>query len=447
MRNFVNDTSVGAKLLSDLGKLLIDFHGANEQLELTIPARQLDMLDRFAGLEKERARCRAAWEKLLTARRKLADFTQASPDENELARLREELADIERVNPEIGEEADLSARYKAIANSREVLLLCDQLRETLLDGEMSAVNQLGEAHRQLHDLERLAEGSAEALISECDELQESAQSLARKVADIADRVELDGEALQSIESRLESIHTLKRRYHTDEAGLIELADFARERLAGSADREKLRRELEKAEKSVLDELQTVAAELSEKRRAAAGKLTAAVRDILHEIGFPGCRLDAAITSAELSALGADALELQFSANVGEELRPLHKIASSGELSRLMLALRSVIASADLLPTVVFDEIDMNIGGETANMVGEKLRALGRHCQILCISHLAQVAARADAHYGVEKYAESGRTISQVHKLADPVPELARMLGGGASALRHAGELFNQLKRG
>ncbi len=447
VRNFVNDTPVSAKLLSDLGKLLIDFHGANEQLELTIPARQLDLLDRFAGLDQERAAGREAWEKLLAARRRLAEFAENSPDEAELERYRETLQDIDRVNPAPGEEAELSARYQIIANSREVLLLCDQLRETLLDGEMSAVNQLGEAHRQLHDLERLAAGSAESLLAECDELQENAQNLARQVSAIADHVDLDGEALQALESRLESIHTLKRRYHTDEAGLIELAQTARERLAGSADRKKHRRELEKEELQAQEVLRSVAADLTKKRRAAATKLTAAVRDILVEIGFPGCRLEAALGATELSALGGDALELQFSANVGEELRPLHKIASSGELSRLMLALRSVIASADLLPTVVFDEIDMNIGGETANMVGEKLRALGAHCQILCISHLAQVAARADAHYGVVKHTESGRTVSQVRKLADPVPELARMLGGGASALRHAQELFEQVKRG
>ena len=140
----------------------------------------------------------------------------------------------------------------------------------------------------------------------------------------------------------------------------------------------------------------------------------------------------------------DKLELLFSANPGEELRPLRKVASSGELSRLMLALKTVLADADAVPTVIFDEIDMNIGGETANKVGDELWSLGQKRQILCISHLAQVAARADNHFKVEKICRDARTFSQAVQLDDPVPELARMLGGGNSALKHAAEMYSQL---
>ena len=141
----------------------------------------------------------------------------------------------------------------------------------------------------------------------------------------------------------------------------------------------------------------------------------------------------------------DHLEIMFSANKGEDLRPLRKIASSGELSRLMLALKTVLADADAVPTVIFDEIDMNIGGETANQVGNELRALGKKRQIICISHLAQVAARADEHFLVRKFTEGERTISRICKLDDPAEEIGRMLGGGDSALRHAGELLKSLK--
>ena len=146
------------------------------------------------------------------------------------------------------------------------------------------------------------------------------------------------------------------------------------------------------------------------------------------------------------ASGMDKLELHFSANVGEELRPLRKIASSGELSRVMLAMKTVLADADAVATVVFDEIDMNIGGETANRVGEELHALGSHRQILCISHLVQVAARADAHFLAEKHTEKGRTLTYVRRLDDVKPELARMLGGGESSLRHAEALMKELAR-
>ncbi len=140
------------------------------------------------------------------------------------------------------------------------------------------------------------------------------------------------------------------------------------------------------------------------------------------------------------------MEIVFGANSGETPRPLRRIASSGELSRFMLAMKTVLADADDVPTVVFDEIDMNIGGETANQVGEKLHALGAHRQIFCISHLAQVAARADHHFEVAKTTENGRTFSRIVPLSDPVPELARMLGGGKSALRHAADLAASVRR-
>ena len=144
--------------------------------------------------------------------------------------------------------------------------------------------------------------------------------------------------------------------------------------------------------------------------------------------------------------GMDKLDIWFSANVGEEPRPLRKIASSGELSRLMLAMKTVLADADAVPTVVFDEIDMNIGGETANRVGEALHDLGSHRQILCISHLVQVAARADAHFLARKHTANGRTLSTITRLSDVKPELARMLGGGESSLRHASALLKELDR-
>ena len=168
-------------------------------------------------------------------------------------------------------------------------------------------------------------------------------------------------------------------------------------------------------------------------------------DKLSAIGFNGAQMDASFSEIPPGANGKDRIELLFNANPGEELRPLRKVASSGELSRVMLALKTVLADADAVPTVIFDEIDMNIGGETANKVASELHNLGLNRQILCISHLAQVASIADQHYQIIKHTVNDRTFSEVQLLSDPVPELARMLGGGPSALQHAYFLSRERK--
>ncbi len=449
VRNFVNDESVGAKFLATLGAKLIDFHAATDQLDLTIPARQLEMLDRFAGLLKERETCRKWVDALhqLDIERAAIDAQSVSAVEAE--NLREMVERVEQINPEAGEEARLSGQYKMIANAKEVLTLCGKIRNMLNEAEDSLVDRLGEVHHNLQELARLeGEGAeTEKLLACCDELQEDLGSLARRVEELADRTDLDGEALQALETRLEQLHALKRRYKaSSEEELLEMTAAARRRLAAFDDADACRRDFDVKEKALRENLKKASALLSEKRKKNAVKLVAEVKKNLADIGFTHCSLSAEFTPVEPGATGADQMDLVFSANSGEAPHPLRKIASSGELSRFMLALKTVLADADEIPTVVFDEIDMNIGGETANQVGEKLRALGKKRQIFCISHLAQVAARADHHFHVVKSTEKGRTFSRVEELADPVPELARMLGGGDSALRHAADLSASIRK-
>ena len=190
-----------------------------------------------------------------------------------------------------------------------------------------------------------------------------------------------------------------------------------------------------------------AEKLSALRKKKAAEFAERVRSKLGAIGFAKCVLEVAFSEVEPGPNGMDRVELLFSANAGESVHPLRKIASSGELSRLMLALKTVLADADSIPVVVFDEIDVNIGGETANRVGEELHHLGRNRQILCISHLAQVAARADRHFRVEKHTEEGRTFSECRELdaEGRVREIGRMLGGGESAVTHARAILSKIK--
>jgi DNA repair protein RecN (Recombination protein N) len=286
----------------------------------------------------------------------------------------------------------------------------------------------------------------EALLHKSIEIQDAVMELSRDVSALANKVDLNPEELAAIEARLEELYTLKRRYGPSLEQVLDALEEGRRRLQSVNEAAQARREFAEKRKKLDAELAESAQALSAARRKCADAFIAKCRAKLELIGFKGCRMEARFEEVRPGATGMDKLELHFSANVGEEMRPLRKIASSGELSRVMLAMKTVLADADAVPTVVFDEIDMNIGGETANRVGEELHDLGRHRQILCISHLVQVAARADAHFLAEKHTESNRTVSTVRRLDDVKAELARMLGGGESSLRHAAALLKELSR-
>ncbi len=447
VRNYLNDVPVGAKTLAELGRILIDFHSANEQLALTNPARQLEMLDRFSDLEKEKNLCRLAWQEWESLRQERRKFESATLSDSRIAELRELVRDVEKVNPQIGEENALSGRYKLVSNARDVLQICGRLQNILAECDGSVVDQLGEVYRQIVDLSRIADDpGVDALLSDCSVLQENIRELASKVADFAEKTDLDAEALVVMESRLQALHSLKRRYQADEESLLEACENARQELAAVDDADKLRRKFAAEEKILQEKYFSAARDLSVKRRQGAEKLCNEILQVLAEIGFPECRLQSEFSETSPAADGIDGMQFVFCPNPGEAMLPLHKIASSGELSRVMLAFKTVLADADDIPTVVFDEIDMNIGGESANKVGILLRNLGRKRQILCISHLAQVASRADRHFCVSKKTDNGRTLSTINKLDDPVSELARMLGGGSAAERHAAELASLATR-
>ena len=426
VRNFINDTPVGARLLAEIGGQLVDLHGANEQLSLTVPARQLELLDHYAGNGELRNRCAelvAALDRLDEERR---EFDRSIPDETELSRLELLAEEIDRVNPLPGEDEELSAKHKLASNSRQVIETAGRLTEALTDGEDSLADRLGDVYRSLQELARIDETLTGGLLTECDAIRDEVNSLSESVSALADKVDLDAEALAAIETRLGELFTLKRRYGPSLTQVLDARAEAAERLANYARTRERREEFDARRKELTAELADAARRLSEQRHECAARFADEVR-------------------AKLGAI--DRIELMFSANAGEALQPLRKIASSGELSRLMLALKTVLADADSIPVVVFDEIDVNIGGETANRVGEELHNLGRHRQILCISHLAQVAARADRHYCVVKHTEGDRTFSESRLLNDRerAAEIARMLGGGDSALVHARSILRNLR--
>ncbi len=444
-RNFIDDTPVSSKLLSQIGAFLVDRHGANEQISLTVPARQLELLDNYADCAKEKAACADICKQISELAGERTAFEAQLPSETEADRLQLMLEEIDRIDPQPNEDEELAGRQRRGANSRQILEYAAQLTNLLTEGDQSIADKLGDVFRMLSELERIDAALTGDLTIQCSDLQNRLVDLSNAVSLLPDKVELDPEALNAVEARLSEIYTLKRRYGPTLEQLLEARDAAREKLAEFMRSKQKRDEFDARQKELENSLLAAARKLSEVRKSSADKFLSLAVKKLRAIGFASAEIKPEFTAVAPSANGMDHLELMFSANKGENLRPLRKIASSGELSRLMLALKTVLADADAVPTVIFDEIDMNIGGETANKVGNELCNLGRNRQIICISHLAQVAARADEHFKVEKSTIDGRTVSKIRKLADPSEELGRMLGGGASALRHAQELLDTLK--
>ncbi len=445
-RNFINDIPVGAKLLADVGSRLIDLHGANEQISLTVPARQLELLDEFGNLQPLRRKCAELHAALQDLAREKSDFENSMPDASDADRFSLTVSEIDRINPAPGEDDELAAKQRLGANSRMVLETLNMLTGMLTENENGIADQLGTVYHHLCELEKIDPSLAQEALEICSNLQSEIAGLSGSLASLTENVELDPESLAVIEARLGEIHTLKRRYGPTLEQVFEIRNQAEEKLQQFQDAEKIRKEFDRKEKELTARLTATAEELSLSRKNTAKKFLAQTVEKLSAIGFEGAAMDVEFSTVAPGSSGMDRIEFLFNANRGEELRPLRKVASSGELSRVMLALKTVLADVDNIPTVIFDEIDMNIGGETANKVGRELHALGAKRQILCISHLAQVAARADQHFQVIKTTANGRTVSNVTLLDDPVPELARMLGGGDSAMRHAGELHKELQQ-
>ena len=444
-RQFINDEMCSAKLASTVTGFLLDRQKVNEQLSLQHPARQLELLDRCAGTLELREKCAAICAKVKNLRKEEEEFRKNLPGDAEADRLKLMVDEIAAVDPLEDEDTLLAEKFRMGSNAREIIGIAEGLVQLLAESENSIADMLGTVFRKLDELSRFG-AECEELNSECAIIQENVEHLARELSNLAARVDLNPEELAAIEARMGEIFTLKRRYGPSLEELFanrQRAEADLERYnAASATAAAYAARIKEAEK----ELQEVCNELSACRKAAAAEFLARVEKKLKFLGFGKCSFAAEFTPCEPGPAGSDKFEMLFSANAGSEALPLRKIASSGELSRIMLGLKTVLADADDVPTVIFDEIDMNIGGETANAVGEELKNLGSSRQIISISHLAQVAARADHHFKVTKNSDSESVTSSVQLLADPEEEIARMLGNSAAARKHAKELLKELKK-
>ena len=446
-RQFINGSPTTLGVLKNLGDELVDLHGPHDHQSLLSPERQLALLDGYAHTEETLREFELCYRKLQSLRaEQVALSTAESAREQEVDLLRHQVNEITSANLTFGEEEEIATRYRLASNSKRLLELASSISRRLSEADDSILPQLAETQRLLRDLEKidpekatLAEAHAACVV----ELSE----ISRVLGQYAEQLDLDPAQMAALEERVTLFETLKRKYGGSITEVIAFGERAAERMrkieGRDAELERLSQEIESAR----GEVERIGHALHKARSKAAPKLAENIRANLRDLGFRQSEFEAKLTAlGEARATGFDAVELLFSPNPGEPLKPLRTIASSGEISRLMLAIKSSLAAHDAIPLLVFDEIDANVGGEIANAVGEKMRKLAADHQVLCITHLPQVAAAAATQFVVTKEVVQGRTHSRLTEVSGKArqEEIARMLGGKSeSALKHAATLLKQ----
>ncbi len=448
-RQFINGSPATLQQLAVLGEWLVDIHGPHDHQSLLHPARQLAILDAFGGLESEReafaARVR---RRAALAAEKAALIVDERTYAQQLDLLRFQVGEITAAALQPDEETTLQQEHQRASNAAKLLQLSQAALAQLVEDDPSLLGQAGTLGRLVQELARV-DPSAQPLLATHGQLVAAARELQDELSRYTDKLETDPGRLQQLEERLNLLQSLKRKYGPTLAAVIAFGEDARGKLRQLEQRDAELARLNAALAAVDEELRQAGRQLSAHRRKVIPRLSQAATSQLGDLGFKQSQFGVALTTPDPApgappAAGLDTIEFQFAPNPGEPARPLRAIASSGEMARVMLALKTVLAAEDEIPVLVFDEVDANVGGETAHVVGEKMRQLGAKRQVLCVTHLPQVAAQAQAHYVVTKESQGDRTVSQIRRLDrnERVTELARMLGGqSATARRHAEALL------
>jgi DNA repair protein RecN (Recombination protein N) len=444
-RQFINGSPTTLSILKNLGDELVDLHGPHDHQSLLSPDKQLALLDSFAHAGDQLEEYRKYYRQLqsLTAEHAALNTVETAR-EQELDLLRHQINEITSAKLVAGEEEEIETRYILASNSKRLIELAGGVARRLSDSDDAVLSQLAETQRQLRELEKI-DNSISQFASAHETAVVELTEIARSLSNYAEKFDLDPEQLAALEQRVSLFETLKRKYGGSIAEVIEFGNRAAERMrkieGRDAELERLAAEIETTRTNLNRSGET----LQKLRAKAAPKLSANIRKNLVDLGFRQSEFEVKLSQlAEPRAPGFDAVELIFSPNPGEPLKPLRSIASSGEISRLMLAIKSALAAQDAIPLLVFDEIDTNVGGEIAHAVGAKMKTLADDHQVLCITHLAPVATAASSHFVVTKEVVRGRTHSQLTEVTGKArqEEIARMLGGKSeSALQLAASLL------
>jgi len=435
-RSFVDGALVTAAALKELGATLVDLHGQHEHQALLDPDVHLDLLDRYAGLAAQREAVRQTFDAWAAARAQLEQLRRVERDKEARAEfLRFQLNEIERVKPVVGEDEELETAKRLLANAEKLKRLCDETYTRLYEDDSSVVTSLAVVWKRVVELAQL-DPRFQPFIDSRDAIDAQLDELSAFVREYGTHIDASPDRLSEVEDRLAALERLKRKYGPTLDDVAARRSQCSDELAmldSAADQVlKLERSLEGA----ASEYRVLADALSSVRRARAPVFASALEKELGELAMERARFEvrfepAASTDDGWTARGVDQAQFFVSPNPGEELRPLARIASGGELSRMMLALKTLASTDSPGKTLIFDEVDAGIGGRVADVVGQRLQALGQDFQVLCITHLPQIAAAGTSHYRVAKSVRQGRTVTSIERLTEEarVDEIARMMAG------------------
>lgn len=444
---YINGGAASLNQLRELGDRLVDIHGQHAHQLLLKTGAQRELLDRHANLHDQAAIVAQAYQSMNATAKQLQQAEAAGADlQREQERLQWQLDELNEISPQANEWGEIQTAHARLANAAKIIQGVELAIDGLSDAEHSIESQL---HRVQHAIDDLVKHDPnlneinESLSNAQIQIDEAIHGLNR----YRQKMDLDPDRLAELEARMQILHTAARKYKVNPEQLPELWISSQEKLAAftaAQDIESLRQKFKVQEAEFLKRAQ----ELSKRRHQAAAELSQAVSDAMQRLAMTGGQLQVLVSPSEASRHGIDQIEFLIAAHSGSTPKPLAKVASGGELARISLAISVITSKASFTPTLIFDEVDSGIGGAVAQTVGELLRQLGVSHQILCVTHLAQVAAQGDHHFKVSKQVLDGKTHSDVKSLGrqERIEEIARMLGGTTitdTTRRHARELLNQ----
>lgn len=445
----INDASVTQQALKQLGELLVDMHGPHDHQSLLSRTAQLAILDAYGRTSKETDIYRERWTLLNDLLTRIDELQGAGHDdvETQIDLLGFRVKEIEDMAPVTGEEDALIQEHTTVSHAQRIRELGDGIAQALIDAEGSVFDGMAAAQKMIDELADLVEDGP-AWKTEAKSIAVSVKELAATIASRLEHIETDPSRLAWLETRMAAYAKLRRKYGGSVEAALEILETSRRKLHDLKTRgeqlERLQQERAKLEKDLF----AAGERLREKRMKAAGILAAEITSHLRDLGFAHGEFSVDLSATEPRSSGLDDVEFGFAPNLGENRKPLRAIASSGEISRVMLATKAVLAMHDRIPLLVFDEVDANVGGEMGAAIGRKLAVLAGARQVVCITHLPQVAAMGSTHFAVMKRIKDQRTLSLVDKLDHDarIEEIARMLGGPkvtSAVMQHARELLEK----
>lgn len=430
----INSETVSQALMRKVASLLIDIHGQHEHESLLAKRNHMKYLDAYAKreLEAPKAELTKEYEHYTEIRKKLEEASlDAEQQAREISFLQYEIEEIENADLRIGEDEELEEDYRRMSHGRKIMESAAECQELCSEGSDNAADQIGRAVRALHAVSQFDESFA-AFSEQLEEIENLFSDFNRDLAGYVSELDFSVEAFQSVEERLNLINHLKAKYGKTIERILQEKQTKEEKLDQLQHYEEYRSELEGTLKSSEAALQHCCETVTDIRKKYAKELSDQTRQALLDLNFLDVQFEMEFGRLDhYTANGWDETRFMISTNPGEPLKPLDAVASGGELSRIMLALKTVLAENDEIETLIFDEIDSGISGRTAQMVAEKIKLTGKNHQIICITHLPQIAAMADHHFLIEKTSSADSTISNIRPLEreESIQELARMLGG------------------